>query len=242
MSGSQRSLAKGCPAPGPVPEGLIRVYSMRFCPYAQRARLVLAAKGIKHEVVNINLKSKPEWFLEKSPFGVVPSLETSDGKIIYESPIVCDYLDEAYPGKKLTPADPYKKAQEKILLEHFSQIHSALYKVLFAKRANEDTTELKAQFFEKFKKLEEALTKKNTPYFGGESLSMIDYMIWPWFERLHLFDVEEYLEKAPRINAWRSLMLQDPVVKDTFTDPEVLSNFIKLYFQDSVDAVDYGLD
>ncbi|KAG8551740.1 hypothetical protein GDO81_004243 [Engystomops pustulosus] len=242
MSGSQRSLAKGCPAPGPVPEGLIRVYSMRFCPYAQRARLVLAAKGIKHEVVNINLKSKPEWFLEKSPFGVVPSLETSDGKIIYESPIVCDYLDEAYPGKKLTPADPYKKAQEKILLEHFSQIHSALYKVLFAKRANEDTTELKAQFFEKFKKLEELLTKKNTPYFGGESLSMIDYMIWPWIERFNIFDVLEYLEKAPRINAWRSLMLQDPVVKDTFTDPEVLSNFIKLYFQDSVDAVDYGLD
>lgn len=37
----------GSAAPGPVPEGLIRVYSMRFCPFAQRARLVLNAKGIK---------------------------------------------------------------------------------------------------------------------------------------------------------------------------------------------------
>lgn len=37
----------GSPAPGPVPAGYIRVYSMRFCPFAQRARLVLNAKGIK---------------------------------------------------------------------------------------------------------------------------------------------------------------------------------------------------
>ena len=37
----------GSAAPGPVPKGSIRLYSMRFCPFAQRARLVLNAKGIK---------------------------------------------------------------------------------------------------------------------------------------------------------------------------------------------------
>lgn len=40
-------LPAGSAAPGPVPAGLIRLYSMRFCPYAQRARLVLRAKGIR---------------------------------------------------------------------------------------------------------------------------------------------------------------------------------------------------
>ncbi|KAM3912885.1 glutathione S-transferase omega-1-like [Leptodactylus fuscus] len=242
MTGSQKSLAKGSAAPGPVPEGSIRLYSMRFCPFAQRARLVLAAKGIKHEVVNINLKSKPDWFLEKSPFGLVPSLETSDGKIIYESAVVCDYLDEAFPGVKLTPSDPYEKAQQKILLEHFSQVTTAMYKILFAKRDNQDTTELKAQFFEKFKKFEETLTKRNTRYFGGESVSMIDYMIWPHVERFIIFDVQEYLEQLPRVSVWHNLMLQDPAVKATFTEPETLLAFIKLYTQDSLDAVDYGLE
>ncbi|XP_040290698.1 glutathione S-transferase omega-1-like isoform X3 [Bufo bufo] len=242
MTGSQRSLAKGSSAPGPVPEGLIRLYSMRFCPFAQRSRLVLAAKGINHEVVNINLKNKPDWFFEKSPSGMVPSIETSDGKIIYESPIVCDYLDEAFPGVKLTPADPYEKAQQKILLEKFSAVTSALYKIFFAKKDNQDTTELKAQFFEKFEKLEEILAKKNSPYFGGESVSMIDYMIWPWFERFGIFDVQEVLEKTPHINTWYKLMLQDPAVKKTFTEPDVLLNFFKLYSKDSLDAVDYGLD
>lgn len=37
----------GSAPPGPVPEGLIRLYSMRFCPFAQRTRLVLKAKGIR---------------------------------------------------------------------------------------------------------------------------------------------------------------------------------------------------
>uniref|UniRef100_A0A672KWJ1 Inhibitor of nuclear factor kappa-B kinase subunit alpha n=1 Tax=Sinocyclocheilus grahami TaxID=75366 RepID=A0A672KWJ1_SINGR len=37
----------GSPAPGPVPKDHIRLYSMRFCPFAQRTRLVLNAKGIK---------------------------------------------------------------------------------------------------------------------------------------------------------------------------------------------------
>ncbi|XP_066457119.1 glutathione S-transferase omega-1-like isoform X2 [Eleutherodactylus coqui] len=242
MSRSQRSLVKGSPAPGPVPEGLIRLYSMRFCPYAQRPLLVLAAKGIKHEVVNINLKSKPDWFFEKSPLGLVPSLETPDGKIIHDSPIICDYLDEAYPGNKLTPADPYEKAEEKMLLEHFSTVISTLYKIFFAKKDNQNTTEVKEQFFEKLKKLEEDLTKKNTPYFGGQSVSMVDYMMWPWFERVNVFDVLEFLEKTPRINAWYKLMLQDPAVKETYTEPDVLLAFYKLYSQNSVDAADCGLD
>uniref|UniRef100_A0A8C6XVM1 Glutathione S-transferase omega n=1 Tax=Naja naja TaxID=35670 RepID=A0A8C6XVM1_NAJNA len=123
MSGEvARSLGKGTSAPGPVPEGTIRVYSMHHCPFAQRTVFILKAKGINHEIVNINLKNKPEWFFEKSPFGMVPVLETSKGQLIYESPITCEYLDEAYPEKKLYPADPYEKAYQKMLLEFFSKV------------------------------------------------------------------------------------------------------------------------
>ncbi|XP_066457783.1 glutathione S-transferase omega-1-like [Eleutherodactylus coqui] len=242
MSGSQRSLAKGSPAPGPVPEGLIRLYSMRFCPYALRARLVLVAKEIRHEVININLLSKPEWFLEKSPQGSVPSLETPDGRIIYDSIVVCDYLDEAFPGKKLTPEDPYEKAQQKMLLKCVNKVASILQQIFSANKNNLDTTELKTQFFEEFKKLEEGLAKKNTPYFGGESVSMIDYMIWPFFERLVTFDVLEFLDNTPRMNAWDNLMLQDPAITKTYTEPDILIDFYELYLEDSLEAADYCLD
>ncbi|NP_001084924.1 uncharacterized protein LOC431979 [Xenopus laevis] len=241
MTGSEKCLAKGCPAPGPVPEGTIRVYSMRFCPYAQRARLVLAAKGIKHEVININLKNKPDWFFEKSPFGLVPSLETSNGQVIYESPIVCDYLDEVYPGKKLTPADPFQKAQQKMTLEHFSKVTTVLYKIMGAKKNNEDLSTVKEELQEKLLKLDEILAKQNSLFFGGSEVSMVDYMIWPWFERLIIFDAKDCLNKTTHIDKWYQQMLQDPAVKAIYIEPDVMLGFFKLYIQGDLEAYDYGL-
>ncbi len=76
----------------------------------------------RHEIININLKDKPDWFLEKNPSGTVPVLETSSGQVIYESPITCEYLDEAYPGKKLLPSDPFERAQQRMLLDLYSKV------------------------------------------------------------------------------------------------------------------------
>ena len=35
------------------------------------------------------------------------------------------------------------------------------------------------------------LTDKKTTFFGGSSLSMIDYLIWPCFERLEALELNE---------------------------------------------------
>lgn len=48
---------------------ILRVYSMRLCPYAERARIILLAKKLPHEIVNIDLKKKPDWYLKINPQG-----------------------------------------------------------------------------------------------------------------------------------------------------------------------------
>uniref|UniRef100_A0A2I3G1W8 Glutathione S-transferase omega n=2 Tax=Hominoidea TaxID=314295 RepID=A0A2I3G1W8_NOMLE len=208
MSGeSARSLGKGSAPPEPVPEGSIRVYSMRFCPFAERTRLVLKAKGIRHEVININLKNKPEWFFKKNPFGLVPVLENSQGQLIYESAITCEYLDEAYPGKKLLPDDPYEKACQKMILELFSKV----------------------------------LTNKKTTFFGGNSISMIDYLIWPWFERLEAMKLNECVDHTPKLKLWMAAMKEDPTVSALLTSEKDWQGFLELYLQNSPEACDYGL-
>uniref|UniRef100_A0A8C9LRA7 Glutathione S-transferase omega n=1 Tax=Piliocolobus tephrosceles TaxID=591936 RepID=A0A8C9LRA7_9PRIM len=207
MSGeSARSLGKGSAPPGPVPEGSIRVYSMRFCPFAERTLLVLKAKGIRHEVININLKNKPEWFFKKNPFGLVPVLENSQGQLIYESPITCEYLDEAYPGKKLLPDDPYEKACQ-MILELFSKV----------------------------------LTNKTMTFFGGNSISMIDYLIWPWFERLEAMKLYECVDHTPKLKLWMAAMKKDPTVSALLISEKDWQGFLELYVQNSPEACDYGL-
>ncbi|NXL86377.1 GSTO1 transferase, partial [Alectura lathami] len=234
-------LSSGSAAPGPVPEGLIRLYSMRFCPFAQRTRLVLRAKGISHEVININLKDKPDWFFEKNPFGMVPVLETSKGQLICESPITCDYLDEAFPGKKLLPSDPYERAFQKMLLERFSRVTSAVFKYVMALKDGRDVTALKAELAENFGKLEEILSQRKTVFCGGDSISMIDYLIWPWFERLEALQLKDTLSHAPKLQRWMETMREDPSVKATMTDSQTYKNYLQLYLKNSLEACDYGL-
>lgn len=51
----------------------------------QRVRLLAADKGIKTEEINIHLKVKPDWYLEKvNPVGKVPTIE-HNGHYIPES-------------------------------------------------------------------------------------------------------------------------------------------------------------
>ena len=32
---------------------------------------------------------------------------------------------------------------------------------------------------------------QNTVFFGGDCISMIDYLFWPWFERLDVYGIAE---------------------------------------------------
>ncbi len=61
------------------------LHSFRFCPYATRARMALAAAGIEYGHREINLSQKPPAFLEISAKGTVPVLLLDDGTVIDES-------------------------------------------------------------------------------------------------------------------------------------------------------------
>ncbi|KAM9477238.1 glutathione S-transferase omega-1-like [Clarias gariepinus] len=240
MASNEKCYGKGSCSPGAVPKGQIRVYSMRFCPYAQRPRLVLKAKGIEAEIVNIHLKEKPEWYLEKNPLGQVPTVETSSGHVVYESPITCEYLDELYPEKKLFPSDPFAKAQQKMLLEEYSKVIPLFYKIPMTKIKGEDVSALEAELREKLSKMNKVLINKKTKYFGGDSVTMIDYLIWPWFERVEAYQIKHCLDGKPELNNWISRMQEDPAVKALMFSPADHKAFFNSFLEGHANY-DYGL-
>ena len=61
----------------------VTLFNMRFCPFAQRAALVLLAKDISFDMVNVDLKNKPQWFLDRNPLGKVPTVQIGDD-VTYE--------------------------------------------------------------------------------------------------------------------------------------------------------------
>ncbi|XP_038152508.1 glutathione S-transferase omega-1-like [Cyprinodon tularosa] len=237
---SEKCFAKGSPAPGPVPQDRLRLYSMRFCPFAQRTRLVLHAKGIKFDTININLKDKPDWFLEKNPYGLVPVIETPAGEVVFESMITSEYLDEVYPEKKLLPATPFGKAKQRMMLEHFSKIIPHFFKITSARRKGDDVSGLEAELKEKFTDLNNRLVKEKTRFFGGDTITLIDYMMWPFFERLEMFEVQHCLNHTHELKKWTEYMLEDQAVKATMHSTDNHRVFFKS-FQDGEPDYDYGL-
>ncbi|XP_071447002.1 pyrimidodiazepine synthase-like [Hetaerina americana] len=227
---SAKHLGKGSKCP-PLHKGKLRLYSMQFCPYAQRCRLVLDTKKIPYDVVNINLTEKPDWLLDRSPLGKVPALEV-DGTTIYESLIIADFLDEKYPQRPLLPKDPMQKAKDKILMEQFNMVISAMFKLFYSYNHRMDT-DFHREIVAALDVFEKELVERGTPFFGGDKPGMLDYMIWPWCERADLLNIlggDQFKlpkERLMRLMEWRNAMKEDEGVRVSYLDPEVHAKFLK---------------
>ncbi|XP_063987352.1 pyrimidodiazepine synthase-like [Diachasmimorpha longicaudata] len=222
-------LTKGSEAP-PLQPGKLRLYSMRFCPYAQRVHLVLDQKKIPYDVVFINLGDKPDWYLEKNPLGKVPSIELPTGDILFESLLITDYLNEAHAQSNLYPDDPLLKAKDKLLIERFNSVISLMYKLYLEPSVDRELFEEALKGLEIF---DRELGKRGTPFFGGNKPGMLDLMIWPWCERADLIRIlrgEQYAiprERFLRLLQWKSAMKDDPSVKISYLEPEIHAKYMR---------------
>ena len=94
----------------------MRFIQSEVCPYAQRTRMCLIEKGLEYEHVEVDLKNKPAWFEEISPYSKVPVLQDGDA-VIYESIIINEYLDEVYPDPALLPPSAAGRAEARIWID-----------------------------------------------------------------------------------------------------------------------------
>ncbi|MFC5740318.1 glutathione S-transferase N-terminal domain-containing protein [Dyella tabacisoli] len=75
-----------------------------------RVRLVLAAKGVSYERLVIDPNKPPEDLVDLNPYGTTPTLVDRD-LTLYDTAVVCEYLDERYPHPPLMPIDPLSRAR-----------------------------------------------------------------------------------------------------------------------------------
>src|SRR3954465_10252963 len=99
-----------------------------------KVRVVLSEKGLAWADRNLELLNfehlRPE-YLRLNPNGVVPTL-VHDGRVVLESSIICEYLEDAFPAPALLPSDPYGRARARVWLKHFDEVvHPAVRKASF---------------------------------------------------------------------------------------------------------------
>ena len=100
-----------------------------------KVRLALEEKGLAFEGEILDLQRGDQHradYAKLNPNEVVPTL-IHDGKVLIESTLIIEYLDEAFPNPPLMPADPVLRHQARLFMKKIDDyLHAACSTITFA--------------------------------------------------------------------------------------------------------------
>lgn len=77
-------------------------------PYVRKVRVLIEEKGLQSQVKLMTLALSPiapdKALSAKNPLGKIPLLECPDGSLLYDSRVICEYLDGLSESPRLIPA------------------------------------------------------------------------------------------------------------------------------------------
>jgi len=214
----------------------LKLYSGWFCPFVQRAWTVLEEKNIPYQYIEVNPYNKPKSLLDLNPRGLVPTFQY-DNKPLYESTVICEFLEDAYPDHRphLLPKDPYARARTRIWTDFCtSRIIPAFHRLLqFQPMSDEEGLEkVRTEFLDKWKEFAKELDSEG-PFFLGEEPVLIDFVVAPWAMRLWIFDHYKGGLGLPtegqggedeatwaRFRKWLKAVEERPSIRDTMSEKE----------------------
>jgi glutathione S-transferase len=93
---------------------MITLYDCATAPSPRRARILLAEKGIAHETVQVDLRTKEQLsdaFRAINPQCTVPALRTEEGLVLTDNAAITAYLEAQFPNPPLLGSTPAEKAE-----------------------------------------------------------------------------------------------------------------------------------
>jgi glutathione S-transferase len=86
-------------------------------PNPRLVRMFLLEKGIELPTVDLDImagENRRAPYTDKNPAGEMPALELDDGRVIAETTVICEYLEELHPKPALIGATPAERAQTRM--------------------------------------------------------------------------------------------------------------------------------
>jgi glutathione S-transferase len=210
------------------------VYHIPVCPFCQRLEILLSlkrrAQAVDFVVVDIT-QPRPGWLLQKTRgTTALPILETGDGRIIKESLVILQYLDDIYPDPPVAQRDPYRRAVEGMLTRLEGPFVTAGYSWLM----NQDPARrdaLRAGMLEQYARLNDFL-QEHAPAgpFLFEAFGWAEAVFTPFFMRFWFLEYYEDFRlpddgRYARVRDWVDACIAHPAARQV-TREEI----VKLYY------------
>jgi glutathione S-transferase len=198
------------------PDPPLRVYRIPFSTNVERVALALAYKSIEVEWIDIDPDDRSE-VVRVSGQELVPVLVDGDG-VLFDSPVILEYLEERFPERPLYPADPARRAELRTFVDWFNRVWKRPPNLLVAEelKAKPDLNriaELEQRIADALPLFEDLLAGRD--YLFGDEFSAADVVAFPFLkyavlweegdeERFHevLRDAQRLDGRYPRLDAW----------------------------------------
>ena len=210
------------------------VYQIPVCPFCQRLEILLALKGrtdsVRFEVIDIT-KPRPAELLEKTRGSTsLPVLETGDGKILKESLVILQYLEDTLTDHPVAQRDPYRRAVESMMTRLESAFANQGY--TFVMNQNKERRDaLREGMLKQYALLNDFLLEHSPQgTFLFDEFGWAETVFTPFFMRFWFLEHYEDFELPQsntyaRVRAWRDACLTHPAAQQV-TQEEI----VKLYY------------
>jgi len=203
------------------------IYGPAYSTYARTCRLALEEKGAGYDLVEVDILSgannTPE-HRARQPFGKVPAFE-HDGLELYETDAIIRYINEAFQGDDLVPADVVGRARMTQALNIVGgYAYPAMIGQIFIQRAvmpmvgntaDEDAIAAAIPQAETSVAALEKLIDGND-YLAGDRLSLADLLLIPVYDYIaQTPEGQTLLAKAPNLQRWWDKVRTRPSVEKT---------------------------
>ncbi|MAG98865.1 MAG: glutathione S-transferase family protein [Alphaproteobacteria bacterium] len=174
--------------------------------------------------------NKPPWFLDISPNGQVPVLITNNGKALFESEAIVEYLEEVFP-----PLQPALPPEDKASNRAWSYLASKNYLVQCVAQRSPDANTLKERsekLGQAFDKIEDQLG--DTPFFGGKAIGTVDVA---WLALLHRAEIikrrsgYDFVGDRPKLKNWQKNLLATGIAEKSVA-PDFEDAFSAFYLSE----------
>jgi glutathione S-transferase len=114
---------------------MLTLYHNDMSVCAAKVRTALAEKWLDRNLIHLDLRAgdtqKPE-YLRLNPNAVVPTL-VHDDRVIMESTVICEYIDDEWPNPPLKPTDSLGRARMRLWTKQLDEgLHAAVGSLSFA--------------------------------------------------------------------------------------------------------------
>ncbi len=185
--------------------------------YSHQVRIVLAEKGVNFEAIEVvGNQQPPEDLIDLNPYNTVPTLVDRE-LVLFESPIIMEYLDERFPHPPLMPVYPVARARSRLMMHRVEKDWYSLMKNVFngsEKEAEKSRKELTESL------LTLAPVFSETPYFLSEEFSLIDCCLAPLMWRLPAMGIQLTGRGAKEVSNYMELLFEKDSFQASLTDME----------------------